>query len=761
MLPNSFLQINVMNNQLISSNSKIVSWKAYTLLLLILMTLCWLGTNQFLNTRINSLIKEKTAANEQSTVHLAQSFSLTLNNLHSIPTLVARDEGVLSALSHINTNKYPAKLAAETQKKIWSDDLQLKTVDNYLSLVASSMSVDVVYIINKEGNCVASSNVGNPDSFVGTNYSNREYFQEAMAGNKGYQYAMGKKTNIPGLFFSAPAFIEGHVVGVVVAKINLPALTHLVNQADSFITDEYGVIILAQDLKLEMRSVPDSVISGLSKVDRIARYKHEDFPVLSITPWLGRWGALQRFDDESEPVVLANKLLEENGIKVYTFMRIPEVIKFAKEQLQLFLLLSVFGAIVLLLIRARIILLHTSKQNEKQLRESEQRLLNMLNISPIGVRITTGQGRKIAFYNQRYAELIKNPDAMGDDPRRYYVRADDYDEMLSDLASGTAVMNRRIQLTIPDSSTIWTLASFMPMQFHGEDAVLAWFYDITPLKLTEEALHQAKIEAEAKGEKLQVLLESNKDDLNVANNIINHIMRSEGLRNPQIRYFQQPASQFSGDIIAAATDSNGDLRVMLADVTGHGLQAALFLLPISRVFYSMVKRGFKTGEIAKEMNQTMREIAVTGRFIAAAVAHIKRDGSSIEIWNGGIPTAFHIQGNGELHKFHSHHLPLGIINTEKFDATTEIFNTQSGAFLLCSDGLAEAENISGEQFGDERLEAIVNSSKPDELFENILSSLETHLGGGVAHDDLSIVLVQCSTEHMNPQTKSLISDRLP
>jgi len=732
-----------------SAHPKIVSWKAYSLALMLWMALSWFGVDHNLNTRVNALIQEKTAANEQSAVNLAQSISLTLNNLHSIPTLVARDGGVLSALSRFSINTPPSKSAAETQKKVWSDDPHLKTVDSYLGLVATSMNVDVAYIINEQGDCVASSNVGKPDSFVGTNYSNREYFQEAMAGNKGYQYAMGKKTNIPGLFFSAPAILEGRVVGVVVAKINLPALTHLVNQANSFITDEYGVIILARDQKLEMRSVPDAVIAGLSKEERIARYKLGDFPVLSINPWHGRWDALHRFDDEKQPLVLTDKLLEEDGIKVYAFTPIPEVIEFTKERLQLFLLFSIFGAITLQLIRARLILLRTRKQTEKQLKESEQRLLNMLNISPIGVRISSGQGRKVAFYNPRYAELIKNPDAMGDDPRRYYVRGEDYDEILNGLEHGTVVMNRRIQLNIPDGSTVWTLASYMPMQFNGENAVLAWFYDITPLKLTEEALHQAKLEAEAKGEKLQVLLESNKDDLDVANNIISHIMRSEGLKNPQIRYFQRPATQFSGDIIAAATDENGDLRIMLADVTGHGLQAALFLLPISRVFYSMVKRGFRTGEIAKEMNQTMREIAVTGRFIAAAVAHIKRDGSSIEIWNGGIPTAFHIRENGELHKFHSDHLPLGIIKTDKFDVTTEVFNSQAGAFLLCSDGLAEAESVSGEPFGDERLEAIVRTSKPDELFENILSSLETHLGGGVAHDDLSIVLVHSSTQHMN------------
>jgi hypothetical protein len=40
-------------------------------------------------------------------------------------------------------------------------------------------------------------------------------------------------------------------------------------------------------------------------------------------------------------------------------------------------------------------------------------------------------------------------------------------------------------------------------------------------------------------------------------------------------------------------DGNGDLRVILADVTGYCLRAALYFFPVSRVFYSMAKRGFK------------------------------------------------------------------------------------------------------------------------------------------------------------------------
>jgi|GEM_PF-3799685 len=261
------------------------------------------------------------------------------------------------------------------------------------------------------------------------------------------------------------------------------------------------------------------------------------------------------------------------------------------------------------------------------------------------------------------------------------------------------------------------------------------------LKKARDRLAALAITLERKNEELLLLRKNDMDDLAVSNNIMSHIMRSDGLHDPKILYFQRPAKQFSGDFIAAARDSNGDLRIMLADVTGHGLQAALFLLPIFRTFQTMVKVGSPTRDIVAEINQIMREISLAGRFIAAVVVHIINN-SSIEVWNGGIPTAIYVQGNGELHRFHSQHLPLGVVNADNFETTTEIFHTSPGTLLLCSDGLTEAENSYGEPFSEASLEAILKTSSLDKMLGNILSALETHLGGGVAHDDLSIVLAK-------------------
>ncbi len=128
------------------------------------------------------------------------------------------------------------------------------------------------------------------------------------------------------------------------------------------------------------------------------------------------------------------------------------------------------------------------KLHEQQIRDNEQRLLNILNLSPIAVRIAIKQGREVVFFNKSYQNLIKNIRAIGDDPKSYYARPEDYDEILAELAQGNIIINRQVQLLIPDSLETWVLATYMPMQYQGEKAVLGWFYDITERIQAQAAL---------------------------------------------------------------------------------------------------------------------------------------------------------------------------------------------------------------------------------------------------------------------------------
>jgi diguanylate cyclase (GGDEF)-like protein len=145
-------------------------------------------------------------------------------------------------------------------------------------------------------------------------------------------------------------------------------------------------------------------------------------------------------------------------------------------------LIFVFFGIISWLIVSRI------RSTESALSNSEENLRTILDVSPIAVRIATKRGRKVVFYNRSYSNLIKNTSALDDDPRKYYARPSDYDEILAELASGNSVLNRQIELNVHGTSSIWTLASYMPIHHLGEEAVLGWFLDISHIKDHEAEL---------------------------------------------------------------------------------------------------------------------------------------------------------------------------------------------------------------------------------------------------------------------------------
>jgi len=338
-----------------------------------------------MTSHITALVREKTADINLQADNIENNLFHSFNRFHGIASVISRDTDVLRAISRFGAGTYPKSLNVERRKEAWSKNVQLKTVGHYLNLVNASLGLDVIYIINASGDCIASSNADKPDSFVGSNFASREYFRLAMEGKPWHQYATGKVSNIPGLYFSAPIVNEGHIVGVVATKINLPDLQQWINLANTFIADQYGVIIFASDAKLEMHALPGAAIVGLSRETRRTRYKHEEFPVLAIKPWPGQLHAsLLRFDEENHPGILANRTLAKDGISIHVFWQIPEIADITQEQLIQFMLLAISGLLAIIFIRSRIAFDHIRKQSELQLRNSEESLREAQIIASLG-----------------------------------------------------------------------------------------------------------------------------------------------------------------------------------------------------------------------------------------------------------------------------------------------------------------------------------------------------------------------------------------
>lgn len=227
--------------------------------------------------------------------------------------------------------------------------------------------------------------------------------------------------------------------------------------------------------------------------------------------------------------------------------------------------------------------------------------------------------------------------------------------------------------------------------------------------------------------------------------LMDRTVRAENLSDPLLHSWIAPATDFSGDLVAAQRAPNGDLFIILADATGHGLAAAMNLLPLSRIFYRMVERGFAMSAMLPEMNHVIREQSTADRFVAVTLVRVDTRNRIAEVWNGGNPPAIWLsREGGVLHLFKSTNLALGIVENGLLDLHTDVRHWDGEAqLLLYSDGLIEAENADGKPIGLETLLAEVAARPTDERFTAAVRNVQDHLGGKSPHDDMSLIVVNC------------------
>ncbi|WP_035055469.1 ATP-binding SpoIIE family protein phosphatase [Andreprevotia chitinilytica] len=244
--------------------------------------------------------------------------------------------------------------------------------------------------------------------------------------------------------------------------------------------------------------------------------------------------------------------------------------------------------------------------------------------------------------------------------------------------------------------------------------------------------------------KLADYYDRTEEEKRVVRHLMEQMVNAERLYDRQLDYWLSPAESLSGDLIAASRTPGRALHVLLADGIGHGLTAALNVLPLTQPFYSMTEKGYAISDILIEMNDKVRQVLPVGRFVAVALISIDEAAGCIEVWNGGMPTVHVIDQAGEVKKiWKSAHLPLGIVPTHAVEMATErYYFHEPGTVVAFSDGLIEARNPDGVAYGVERLlEALAARPVPQRL-SHFQADLRHHLDSEPHHDDISLVLAR-------------------
>lgn len=117
----------------------------------------------------------------------------------------------------------------------------------FLQYLNQALDVDVCYVLDRDGNVVAASNIDDEDSFLGKNYAFRPYFQEAMTGKNSIYLGKGVTSGKRGIYFSQPLYLpdDPTPAGVVVLKDSVTALDAEFAQSkegELLLVDPHGLI---------------------------------------------------------------------------------------------------------------------------------------------------------------------------------------------------------------------------------------------------------------------------------------------------------------------------------------------------------------------------------------------------------------------------------------------------------------------------------------------------------------------------------------
>lgn len=259
------------------------------------------------------------------------------------------------------------------------------------------------------------------------------------------------------------------------------------------------------------------------------------------------------------------------------------------------------------------------------------------------------------------------------------------------------------------------------------------------------AQKQAEQKLRDNARQLQVYYDRTQNEQQLAMRLMEKQLHRSGLKDARLHYKVIPAESFSGDIVAASRSPAGRFYALLADATGHGLTAAISVLPVLALFYRLARRNHSVREIILELNQQLKESMPIGRFVAATLICLDEQTHTGEIWVGGTPEALLLDRWGRSQQvFSPANLPLGIIDNDEMECDPVPFTwTPESQIILCSDGLIEANNKAGAQFGVAGLLAAAANTSPASRFEQIEQALAKHLDETLAADDISLMVIDC------------------
>lgn len=215
-----------------------------------------------------------------------------------------------------------------------------------------------------------------------------------------------------------------------------------------------------------------------------------------------------------------------------------------------------------------------------------------------------------------------------------------------------------------------------------------------------------------------------------------------GLPGWQLVPYYHPAREVGGDFYDFIPLADGRLGLVIGDVSGKGIPAALVMTATRTMLRTAAQSSDAPGEILARVNELLCVDIRQGTFVTCFYAILDPLSGRVQFANAGHEPPYHWQSEA-VAQLWATGMPLGLLPGSCYD-THEASIAPGDSLLFYSDGVTEAHNASREMFGRSRVQSCVNSH-PDgrELITLLMTELGRFTGAEwEQEDDVTLLVLQ-------------------
>ena len=306
------------------------------------------------------------------------------------------------------------------------------------------------------------------------------------------------------------------------------------------------------------------------------------------------------------------------------------------------------------------------------------------------------------------------------------------------LRSGKgAILNKLLEQTAirRDGSEFPVELSIAPLKLGNAFIFSGFIHDITARKQREQDIRQA-----------QVNLAYAQSEMNIARRIQSSLFPSESIKTDdfEIMGFCLPADQVGGDYFDYFFRDKENLDIVMADVSGHSIGPALFMVETRSAIRSQANWPGKPTEMLQVLNNFLyQDLDTADYFITLFYLQYNTGTKQLSFANAGHPSPLLLkQTEMQCTELDADGLILGVRKNVRFEEKTVVMD-RGDLILIYTDGLTEAENPDGDFFGIEPVCEILHqhaTQSPKTIIEIIIKQLKLFCQSESFKDDVTLMI---------------------